>query len=387
MTACLLLGLTSCHSEPARENTMSPNQTLDSSQSSSTESETTPDWILTPTVISNPRGSLVGAIRWDAWVGDMATFGDASSENRVGLVVERTLGPKKWHYRLPFYALELGENQVQVRGATQEIMDQEITFAANAGLDYWAFVYYPPGSGLDEGRNLYLSSQHCNDINFSLVVDSPGRFLEPETRKLLVDYFRMPNFQKVLDGRPLLYIFGNTGLTREGIDALRADSLMSGLSSPYIVYMGWSPNEVKTNIVTYGLDAGSAYAHLGSNGQPFAELALSAERGWDHDRRAGIKVVLWVTTGWDPRPRVEHPTPWVTYPENQWAQAVTPSEIAAHLNKALQWNAQYPKAAEANAVIIYAWNEFDEGGWLAPTLSEGDARLDAIRSILTGVTK
>jgi len=27
----------------------------------------------------------------------------------------------------------------------------------------------------------------------------------------------------------------------------------------------------------------------------------------------------------------------------------------------------------ANAILIYAWNELDEGGWLVPTLSEGDA--------------
>lgn len=41
-----------------------------------------------------------------------------------------------------------------------------------------------------------------------------------------------------------------------------------------------------------------------------------------------------------------------------------------------------PEAGEAGAVIIYAWNEFDEGGWICPTLSEGTARLDAIRKVL-----
>jgi hypothetical protein len=40
----------------------------------------------------------------------------------------------------------------------------------------------------------------------------------------------------------------------------------------------------------------------------------------------------------------------------------------------------------ANAVIIYAWNEHDEGGWLSPTrTAEGKpdtSRLDAIRDVL-----
>ncbi len=48
----------------------------------------------------------------------------------------------------------------------------------------------------------------------------------------------------------------------------------------------------------------------------------------------------------------------------------------------LKWNAAHPEAAEANALLIYAWNENDEGGWLVPTLGEGSARLDAIREVL-----
>ena len=40
------------------------------------------------------------------------------------------------------------------------------------------------------------------------------------------------------------------------------------------------------------------------------------------------------------------------------------------------------KISTANTVMIYAWNEFDEGGWLAPTLSEGAARIDALAKVL-----
>jgi len=31
---------------------------------------------------------------------------------------------------------------------------------------------------------------------------------------------------------------------------------------------------------------------------------------------------------------------------------------------------------------MYAWNEFDEGGWICPTLGNNTSRLDAIRKIL-----
>ncbi len=333
----------------------------------------------------------VGAIRWDAWVGEMATFGDSASEKRVGLVVERTLGPQKWHYRLPFFAVELGENAVQARGATQAVMDQEIAFAAGAGLDYWAFVFYPPGSGLDTARNLYLSSAHKSEINFSLIVDSTASLKDPQIQELFVGYFGMPEYQKVLGDRPLFYLFGQSSISEEddqalkdAIAALRQKSIAAGAGDPYTVYMGWSAPTVKVLIEKFGLDAGSAYAEAGSGGIPFSRLARNAEARWEAYRYSKIQVIPWVTTGWDPRPRVERPTPWVTYPPDQWAETAKPDEIAAHLQDALLWDAAHPEFSEANTVIIYAWNEFDEGGWLCPTLGDGKARLDAIRKILAG---
>ncbi len=35
-----------------------------------------------------------------------------------------------------------------------------------------------------------------------------------------------------------------------------------------------------------------------------------------------------------------------------------------------------------NHRLIYAWNENDEGGWLTPTLYDGNARLEAVRRVL-----
>jgi len=52
----------------------------------------------------------------------------------------------------------------------------------------------------------------------------------------------------------------------------------------------------------------------------------------------------------------------------------------------LSWIRKNPDITPAKAVIIYAWNENDEGGWLTPTWSAdgkpNTARLDAIRPVL-----
>ena len=68
--------------------------------------------------------------------------------------------------------------------------------------------------------------------------------------------------------------------------------------------------------------------------------------------------------------------------ERPWFARATPSEIAENLRHAIEWNKRNPVAGKPNAVVIYAWNESDEGGWLVPTISEGTARLDAIREVI-----
>ncbi len=333
----------------------------------------------------------VGAIRWDAW------HGPAS---KVGLIVEKTLAPAHWHYRLPFYGKEIGENAVEARANTQDIMDREIEYAHRAGLDYWAFVIYPEDDALSLGLKLYLSSKLKDQVNFCL--DLQGGFLSrggpgawPEKVERYVRYFRDPAYQTVLGDRPLVYLYSVEGLVGSGrfetwddaraaFDRLRAATRAAGLADPYIVAQGWSPKVLKKQVADLGLDAIGAYASsAGEKAAPYARLAAHTEQWWDSFRATGAPVVPLVTAGWDMRPRVETPVPWVKDGDiKQYYEAPTPGELATHVEHALAWCRRYPKAAEAQTTLIYAWNEFDEGGWICPTLKKGDARLDAIAKVL-----
>src|SRR4030095_8551762 len=97
---------------------------------------------------------VVGAIRWDGWIGSVAGYD-------VGVQVEKSLGPQRWHSRLPFFAEELSATAVRIRSNTQTVMDQEIGYAHRAGLAYWAFVMYPPDNPqtLDRKSTRLHSSQ------------------------------------------------------------------------------------------------------------------------------------------------------------------------------------------------------------------------------------
>ncbi len=338
---------------------------------------------------------IVGAVRWDAW------HGPASE---VGLTVEKTLAPKRWHYRLPFYAKVIGENAVEVRANTQAIMDQEIDHAGNAGLDYWAFVVYPEEYALSLGLKLYLSSEKKHRVNFCLDLQGGweargGAKAWPEKVDRYVRYFREATYQTVLGGRPLVYLYSIEALIGEGLfntwddaraafQTLREATKARGLPNPYIIGQGWSPDMLKDQMVKLGLDAIGAYASTsGAKAAPYSALTAHTERWWDAFKATGCEVVPLVTAGWDMRPRVETPVPWVKDGDiHQYYEAARPEELGAHLRKAMEWCKANTDAARAQAVLIYAWNEFDEGGWICPTLTDGAARLNALHNVLRPTT-
>ena len=113
----------------------------------------------------------------------------------------------------------------------------------------------------------------------------------------------------------------------------------------------------------------------------YKQLANIAAGFWSEASAAGIEVVPTAMTGWDRRPRVLNPVPWERgrFSEEQMERYFAPptaTELEAHVAAAVRWAARPGAGA---SVLIYAWNEFDEGGWLAPTLGEGGSRLDAVR--------
>jgi len=330
---------------------------------------------------------IVGAIRWDAWIGD-------APGSDVGRQVERSLGPERWHSRLPFFARVVSPQEVQVRANRQEVMDTEISYAAAAGLDYWAFVMYDENSPLTRGGlDLYLQSTRRARVRFSMMVQSYT--FDDRSIGRLVRYFRDARYQRVAGGRPLVFLLGPRRVgdpewpdVAERVAQLRKACSRAGLHDPYIVHM-WGWDEAKRVVDWLGLDAIGAYSmNFDDLAASYAVLAEKTEARWDVWRATGAKVFPLVTAGWDRRPRVEHPVSWE--PPNpadaieRYYQPPTPDALAAHLRASLDWCARHPDAADAWGVVIYAWNEVDEGGWLVPSLwpDQGTSRLDAIGKVL-----
>jgi len=340
------------------------------------------------TVTATP--TRIGAIRFDSW------YDEYGVEDYAGQI--QHLKPAKWHYRLPFYA-DLSFGHYELTEDRQAVMDKEIEYAKYYGLDYWIWGYYFPGSSwmaadrLNQAMYYYLSSKNVDDVKFCLRLagtsvgdaDDWYNWMIPT----IVDYMKKTSYQKVLTTRPLLYmfspetfddIFGSDAATAAALNALRTAATTAGLGSPYIVCMVWSGSSGNTFIDNQGYDAMTAYTApdftlTTVQEYPYSYLSAGNVSFWNDCYSTGEQVIPIVNVGWDQRPVEEGgertPIPWYTQPtKTQWKN---------HLTAAFNWNQTYPASTEVDHVIIYAWDEITEGGWIVPSWSQGTTYLEGLK--------
>ena len=345
-----------------------------------------------------------GVIRWDYWYEGSPTIQKLATEDW------RT---SEWYYRIPSFTNTLDDGSVTVHGDAQETIDQEIVHAKNGGIDYFIFHYYHPldwyGAPADpdmpEGVNFsyenYLVSPYRSLVNYALMVgvSNLGPLADwEETVDFYVENFQRPNYERVAGTRPILYmpfmdwwegLWGGTEAAREKIDLIRSEAIAAGLGNPYIVLMSFYPDDVEHTagapssrdlFDAMGFDAISTYANpLGNNGTEF-DYDVCANQDWlyiDQATSNGFTVVPTVTTGWDYRPIAGDNAVYVERSETpDYCLYRGATELAEHYREVKEWTEQNPSTAESGHIVIYAWNEFAEGGWLAPSLFEGTARLD-----------
>ena len=337
----------------------------------------------------------VGAIRWDAWYG---------GADQIGEYVQEQLSIPEWRYRLPFFTQErttANETvQFETNGNSSTAMAQELSYAAQYGINFWAFVAYSPSSSMFYAQRLYLQAAaggRNQGVNFALIMDSNELSVLPGDLTRVVGYFQQPYYQKTPTGRPLAFTFSATAADAPALAQLRNATVAAGLPRPYIVAMGWGT--VQTQMAAakqLGADAISQYGYVPGNlashpGTPFT-FQENAAAEIAHNKAcaaAGAKLVPTVTSGWDPRPREAKPPPWSqsfnpacnsSKGEGQcWVQDPTMPELTEQTRAVVGWAASSPAVAEAGAVIISAWNEHDEGHWICPSLRHGPEKLRAIR--------
>ena len=339
----------------------------------------------------------IGAIRWDAWFGDKGVPGQA---------VQKSLAPARWHARLPACATSLAADNVRIACDSPDEMKTEIDQAKRAGIAYWAFDVYSESDPMNAGLRTYLASPSKAQIGFAILSEMDKWGNRTTYRPVIERYAQLmkePSYQKTDDGRPVFFLafvsdsgldsrFGGRAAFAAIVDEFKSLVRAAGQKDPYIVLLEGNVDKAKGLIHDLKLDADSAYAVSDNNVKngTYKQLADTTSAFWSRSAGAGLAVVPPVMTGWDRRPRVMNPVPWEKAPASNeeidhFYAAPKPAELQAHLAAALRFAQRPAPAGTFKSVLVYAWNEFDEGGWLAPTQGDGTTRLDAVRQALSDV--
>ena len=359
---------------------------------------------------------LAGVIRWDLYSPTYAN----NTENNGYKQILRNLNPSQYRNRIPFFGTEnlpqtleytkwcdMNSNikyysnvTVSMNGNSQNVMDQEIDYAADAGINYFAFLYYDPTW---YSHNLYKSSTNPNknQVKFCYILEG----INSSYMNNYVSDFSNPNYQKVLNGKPLVYVlFHNFGATQ-----VQKDDYNNQIQALRNAYQTQNPDSNGLYIVVMSLGDydlnGDAYSQYSSeysvSDRSFNYISNTQQSGWTS--MPNKKRVPWVSVGADRRPRVDNPVDWelehnsttnsCSLPGNYdiWADIATPNEITDEIIAAKNFISNNPSRCESNTFIIYAWNEHDEGGWICPTIEPGTSninrsRLDAVKNGINNTT-
>ncbi|MCX5683450.1 MAG: glycoside hydrolase family 99-like domain-containing protein, partial [Planctomycetota bacterium] len=208
-----------------------------------------------------------------------------------------------------------------------------------------------------------------------------------------IELFKSPAHLRV-DGKPLLIIFspgempkefGGTAGMRAAFTTLREKVKAAGLPGVTIAACVRDSKYFKyLQECGYDLFTGYNYPGIGAQGaekrQAFASLIEGSQKIWDgFAAESPVPYIPAVTAGWDMRPWEDASKP----PNSFYYPDRTPAEVGRFVARAVKWLDQHPdKATRERLLVIYAWNENGEGGYLTPTKAEGAAYLQAVKKAL-----
>lgn len=339
---------------------------------------------------NSTHGIKVGVIRWDYLNG-----GDKDTNCEL-----KSLSPRLFHDKVPYFLSIDNDDTVSGHENDQDIIDEQIVMAEEAGIHYWAFISgteHSPDSPEHYALDKYLSSRRRAKLCFSIVLHKHDRVGWPTRLEKLTQWMSDPLYMGVMNGRPLVYVFsigdmeeayGTGDGTVQALEALRSSAAAAGLPNPYLVLM-CSCSRVSSEAEkagAYGFDAISAYSYAGKADAPdarpsYQELAEQNRRSWREYAATGRSFIPLVSFGRNEEPRLDNPPPWGgghgPYWNNPTAEEAA-EQLAAGMDFAI-WN---KPVCEAETVLCYAWNEYTEGGWICPTHAEGRTKLEAIARLL-----
>lgn len=293
---------------------------------------------------------------------------------------------------------------------TQPGMDEEIGAAADHGVDFFQILYYnrfptpraPNAALLNRGVTNFIHSSNASRMSFYIsLCNSPPFAVEDDSQwQSIIEQDWLPALAHPsylrIDGRLVLKFIDAPGFFQRDcnasrpcvdrrLDYLRSRVAAAGLGE-LLLGAGTPPNFYITN-TTRDLGVADQYAWSGLYGivpdltplqvYPWAALANASREVRLQHAAQPIPFLGHGMSGWDARPWGGEDRPVFAFPTDaEWRAylAQLGADVQAH-------SLGFPRrnGSVQPAFNLYAWNEFGEGGILAPTRGWKYTRLQAIR--------
>jgi hypothetical protein len=319
--------------------------------------------------------------------------------------------PNKWHvppdhdWRADF------PERVPILGEynTRQTMDREIGAAAEYGVDAFIILWYyndPDGEResnarfLNRGLTNFIDSpvahrmqfmiEFCNHPPFEVKTDTEwGNCLDAWMPAL-----RHPSYLRVggklvfkVHGAHHFWVQNNQDIDRcqAQLDILRQRVRGAGLGEMLIG--GGVPSggtigadhpfaRIFDFTCTY-MDVPNLQRQ--EEDYPYEKLVEIARNGREEHCNDAVPYVPYVPAGWNPKPWRD-PRPSFSLPtREQWKKELV--QVAEDLNSCENMGLPLPDGGRQKMFTIYAWNEFGEGGFVAPTKGEKYMKLTVIKDL------
>ena len=291
------------------------------------------------------------------------------------------------------------------RADTIEIMTQQIDYAADYGIAFFAFCWYYPEAEVKETTSnnaleLFLKAPNKNRLHHTLLVANHAGFrIGPGewdvVSKIWIRYFQDTNYER-LNGKPLLIFYSAMELyksfesaeaAKQALDQLRKQAEEAGLGGVTIAG-GVLPNEPIREIDECGFDllTGYNYPCYGFDldrsywKHPYENMIISDLYCWNYIKdHSKLPYMPTLTIGWDMRPW----EPTGSDPKTIYFVDQTPGSITKGVTTLIDWVRTHPnKRIGEPLALIYAWNENGEGGYMTPTKHGGTMILESVKKAI-----
>lgn len=329
------------------------------------------------------KGISVGAYYFDGWAGLSSKANDVN---------------EPWAKYAPTHLTRRMVDEFPMREPiwgwrddSLSIMERQIDLAADNGVKFFLFCWYwqdnkgPINSNAISSNskqtslNLFLKAKNRNRLKYSLLIANHaggeiiGTFNWTQAARYWMQYFQYPQYFRI-ENKPLLIIFDQKGISAESLTAMQEVSKAGKLPGLSIAGCNTtSANTGFTHRTHYNIVPGYS---SGSAEHPYSEIVTANKKAWfGATNQPYIPVV---ESGWDKRPW-EGPT-GLGQVEGYYYTDRTPAQFISFLQDAVDWmNLNPGQTTKEKVVLVYAWNELGEGGYLVPT--KGDPQASYLKEI------